>query len=103
MDCDSSIFDASQRDDVLVLLVQCIAQLPLTPKTVLAMYYHKNLELDEIAACLDSNEREIEQTRAETVGLLQTMFVRGWLEVREGRSGLPAKPPRNWLADMVSI
>jgi hypothetical protein len=31
---DSSIFDfdALQRDDSLELLVQCIAQLPLTPK-----------------------------------------------------------------------
>jgi len=102
---DSSIFefDALQRDDVLELLVQCIAQLPLTPKTVLAMYYHENLELAEIAACLDLTESEIEQIRAETVGLVQNMFVRGWLEVREGRSDLPAKPPRNWLADMVPI
>ena len=100
---DSSIFNALQRDNVLELLVQCIAQLPLTPKTVLAMYYHENLELAEIAACLDLTECETEQIRAETVGLLQTMFVRGWLEVREGRSDLPAKPPRNWLADMVSI
>src|SRR5215831_12412435 len=99
----SSIFDALQRDDVLELLVQCIAQLPLAPKTVLAMYYHENLELAEIAARLDLTECETEQIRAETVGLLQTMFVRGWLEVRQGRSDLPAKPPRNWLADMVSI
>ena len=56
------------------LLVQCIAQLPLTPKTVLAMYYHENLELAEIAACLDSTDCEIEQIRAETVGLLQSML-----------------------------
>jgi DNA-directed RNA polymerase specialized sigma subunit len=83
---DSSIFefDALQHDDVLELLVQCIAQLPLTPKTVLAMYYHENLELTEIAACLDLTECEIEQIRAETVWLLQTMLA--------GQIGLPELP-----------
>ena len=71
---DSSIFEfnALQREAVLELLAQCIAQLPLTPKTALAMYYHENLELAEIAACLDLTECEIEQIRAEAVGLLQT-------------------------------
>jgi RNA polymerase sigma factor for flagellar operon FliA len=70
-DSSSFEFDVLQRDDVLELLVQCIAQLPLTPKRVLAMYYHENLGLAEIAACLDLTECEIEQIRAETVGLLQ--------------------------------
>ena len=73
---DSSIseFDALQRDVVLELLAQCIGQLPLTQKTVLALYYYEDLELAEIAAYLGLTECEIEQIRAETIGLLQTML-----------------------------
>jgi DNA-directed RNA polymerase specialized sigma24 family protein len=68
--------------DVLELLVQCIAQLPLTQKTVLVMYYHENPDLAEIAAYLDLTECEIERIRAETVGLLQTMLA-GQIGLRE--------------------
>ena len=76
MDCDSSIsqFDALQRDDVLEPLAQCIGQLPPTQKTVLAMYYHENLEPTEIAAYVGLTEGEVHQVRAETVGLLRTML-----------------------------
>jgi DNA-directed RNA polymerase specialized sigma subunit len=85
---NSSIFefDALQRDDVLGLLVQCIGQLSPMQKTVLALYYHEDLELAEIATCLDLTEREIEQIRAETVGLLQSMLA--------GQIGLPELPAR---------
>jgi DNA-directed RNA polymerase specialized sigma24 family protein len=83
---DSSIseFDALQGDVVLELLAQCIAQLPLTQKAVLALYDHENLEPTEIAACLDLTEDEIEQIRGETVGLLRTMLA--------GQIGLPKLP-----------
>ena len=73
-----------QGDVVLELLAQCIAQLPLAQKTVLALYYHENLEPTEIAACLDLTEDEIEQIRGETVGLLRTMPA--------GQIGLPKLP-----------
>jgi DNA-directed RNA polymerase specialized sigma subunit len=74
--------DTLQRDDVLELLVQCITQLPPTQKLVLALYYHEDLEPAEMAACLNLTEREIEQIRAETVGLLRTMLAadRGAIE-----------------------
>ena len=73
---DSSIseFDALQRDVVLELFAQCIAQLPLTQKTVLVLYYYEDLEPAEIADCLGLTECETEQIRAETVGSLQTML-----------------------------
>jgi DNA-directed RNA polymerase specialized sigma subunit len=76
MDCDfsTSEFDALQRDAVLELLAQCIVQLSPTEKTVLAMYYHENLEAAEIAACLGLTECQIEQVRVETSGLLRTML-----------------------------
>jgi DNA-directed RNA polymerase specialized sigma subunit len=74
--------DSLQRDDVLELLVQCIAQLLPTQKIVLALYYHEDLEPAEIAACLNLTECEIEQIRAQTVGLLRTMLAtdRGAIE-----------------------
>src|SRR6516162_3792918 len=76
MDCDSPIFefDALPRDAVLELLVLCIAQLSPKQKSVLALYYHEELEPIEIAACLGLTECEIDQVRAETVGLLQSML-----------------------------
>ena len=86
MNSHSSIseFDALQRDDAVELLVQCIAQLPRTQKTVLALYYHENLEPIEIAACLGLTEGEIEQIRVETVGSLRTMLA--------AQMGLPELP-----------
>ena len=86
MDCHLAIseFDALPCDDVLELLAQCIVQLPPTQKAVLAMYYHEDLELAEIAACLDLTECEIEQMRAETVGFLRTMLA--------GQIGVPELP-----------
>ena len=76
MDDDSSISEsgALPRDEVLELLVQCISQLSPTQKTILAMYYHEDLEPAEIAACVGLTEGEFDQVRAETVGLLRTML-----------------------------
>jgi DNA-directed RNA polymerase specialized sigma subunit len=74
MDCDFSISEFFQRDAVLELLTQCIVGLSPTQQTVLAMYYHENLEPTEIAACLDLTECEIEQVRVEMLGLLRTML-----------------------------
>ena len=90
MDSDSSIsgFDALQRDDALELLVQCIAELTPTQKTLLALYYHEDLQPVEIAACLGLTEGEIDQIRAETLELLQTK-----LAVRIGHAELPETGP----------
>jgi DNA-directed RNA polymerase specialized sigma subunit len=90
MDRHSSIsgFDALQRDDALERLVQCIAQLARTQKTVLALYYYEDVQPGEIAACLGLTEREIDQIRAETLELLQTK-----LAVRVGLAELPEIGP----------
>jgi DNA-directed RNA polymerase specialized sigma subunit len=76
MDCDLLIseFGGLQREAVLELLAQCIVQLSPTQQTVLAMYYHENLEPTEIGARLDLTECEIEQVRVEMSGLLRTML-----------------------------
>ena len=104
MDSHSSIseFDALQRDEVLELLVECISQLSPTQKTILALYYHEDLEPAEIAACVGLTEGELDQVRAETVGLLRTMLVAqiGLPELpasfdrpQEAEIGLPELPP----------
>ena len=87
MDPDSSVseFDALQHDEVLELLVQFISQLSPTQKTILAMYYHEDLEPADIAPCVQLTEGEVDQVRAETVGLLRTM-----LAAQIGRPELPA-------------
>ena len=76
MENHSSIseFEALPRDEVLELLVQCILQLSPTQKTILAMYYHEELEPAEIAVCVGLTEGELDQVRVETVGLLRTML-----------------------------
>jgi RNA polymerase sigma factor FliA len=68
-------FDPSDRNKVLELLAQHIAQLPQIPKKVLAMYYHENLRPAEIAAGFGLNENEIELIRSQTVRLLRNKLV----------------------------
>jgi DNA-directed RNA polymerase specialized sigma subunit len=68
-------FGPSDRNKVLELLTQRIAQLPRIPKKVLAMYYCENLRLAEIAAGLGLTESEIELIRTQTVRLLRNKFV----------------------------
>ena len=64
-------FDASERDEVLSSLIQCIARLPEIQKKVLAMYYYENLELSEIAIGIGLTEYETDQLRARALGVLQ--------------------------------
>jgi DNA-directed RNA polymerase specialized sigma24 family protein len=71
-----SEFDALDRDEVLSRLVKLIAQLPPTPKTVLAMYYYEALPVGKIAACLGLAEQDIDLILAQTVRLLKTKLFR---------------------------
>lgn len=66
--------DASDRNEVLLLIAQCIAQLPQMPKKVLALYYNEDFKLAEIATCLGLTEYEVDQLRAKTLGIIQTML-----------------------------
>jgi DNA-directed RNA polymerase specialized sigma24 family protein len=100
VDSHSSIseFYALPRDEVLELLVQCISRLSPTRKTILAMYYHENLEPAEIAACVGLTEGELDQVRAETVGLLRTM-----LAAQIGLPELPASFDKPHEADGADV
>jgi predicted DNA-binding protein YlxM (UPF0122 family) len=83
-------FDALSRDKILSLLVQCIAKLPERPKQVLALYYHENFPLAEMATAFGLTEYEIDQMRAKTLDVLQ-MMLKKQFSVAELPQSVPAK------------
>ena len=68
-------FDPSDRNKILKLLTQRIAQLPRMPKKVLALYYYEKLRPAEIATGLGLTKNEIELIRAQTERLLRNKLV----------------------------
>jgi RNA polymerase sigma factor FliA len=68
--------DVLDRKEVLSLLIQRMAELPATPKKVLAMYYYENMRLSEIAACFRVTESRICQIHTQTIALLRNHLVR---------------------------
>ena len=67
-------FDALDRHKIQWLLVHCIAKLPPKPKKVLALYYHEDFSLADIATEFGLTENEIDQMRAKTVRVLQLVL-----------------------------
>ena len=65
-----------ERKEVLSLLAQRMAELPDTPKKVLAMYYYENMRISEIAACFRLTESRICQIHTQTIGLLRNYLVK---------------------------
>jgi len=59
------------REEALSLLSQNIAQLPPGLQKVLAIHYHEQMPLSEIAACIGVAESLICQIHAQTVALLR--------------------------------
>jgi len=68
--------DILDRKEVLSLLTQRLAELPDTPKKVLAMYYYEDMRLSEIAACFRVSESRICQIHTQTIGLLRNYLVK---------------------------
>jgi RNA polymerase sigma factor FliA len=68
--------DVLDRKEVLSLLTQRMAELPDTPKKVLAMYYYENMRLSEIAACFRVSVSRICQIHTQTIGSLRNDLVR---------------------------
>jgi DNA-directed RNA polymerase specialized sigma subunit len=66
-----SSLEVLEHKEVLSLLAQRIAQLPLASKKILAMYYYENLPISEIAACFNLPACHIEEILTQTVGLLR--------------------------------
>jgi RNA polymerase sigma factor FliA len=68
--CDPPL-EVLVRKEALSLLTQRMAELPDTPKKVLAMYYYENMRICEIAACFKLSESRICQIHTQTIGLLR--------------------------------
>ena len=60
------------REEVVSLL----AKLPPKSKKVLAMYYHENMRLLDIATCLGVTESEIREIRAQAVESIHLLMVK---------------------------
>ena len=59
--------DTLEKEELLQLLTQRIAELPDIPRKILAMYYHENMRLAEIAAVFGLTESRICQIHAQTI------------------------------------
>ena len=62
--------DVLERKELLPLLAQLIAQLPLGSRKLLAMYYYENLPTSWIAACFNLPACRVDEILTQTVGLL---------------------------------
>jgi hypothetical protein len=62
--------DVFERKEVLPMLAQRIAQLPLASQKLLALYYYEDLPISGIAACFNLPACRIYEILTQTVGLL---------------------------------
>jgi RNA polymerase sigma factor for flagellar operon FliA len=68
--------DTLEKEELLQLLTDRIASLPDIPRKILAMYYHENLRLAEIAAVFELTESRICQIHAQTILTLRAFLQR---------------------------
>lgn len=70
-----SLNSSSLSDQAVSLIVQRIMELPPVTKKMMALYYHENTQLSEIAACFDLPESRISEMHRETVALLRSYIL----------------------------
>ncbi len=68
--------DRMEHEELLQLVAQRIEQLPDIPRKILAMYYHENMRLAEIAAVFGLTESRICQIHSQTVLALRAFVQR---------------------------
>jgi RNA polymerase sigma factor for flagellar operon FliA len=68
--------DNLERQELVQLLTQRIAELPDIPRKILAMYYFENMRLAEIAAVFGLTESRICQIHSQTILSLRTYLTR---------------------------
>ena len=68
--------DRMEQDELKELVAQRIQELPDIQKKILAMYYHENLRLAEIAAVFDLTESRICQIHSQAVLALRAYLAR---------------------------
>jgi RNA polymerase sigma factor for flagellar operon FliA len=64
---DVPVRDRMEKEELMTLMAQRITELPEIPRKILAMYYHQNMRLAEIAAVFNLTESRICQIHAQTV------------------------------------
>ena len=75
-DADVLARDDMERRELQELVAQRIRQLPDIPRKILAMYYHENMRLAEIAAVFNLTESRICQIHAQTIISLRAYIQR---------------------------
>jgi RNA polymerase sigma factor for flagellar operon FliA len=73
---DTPVRDRMEREELMQVMARCIAALPETPRKILAMYYHENMRLAEIAAVFKLTESRICQIHSQTVLSLRAAIQR---------------------------
>jgi RNA polymerase sigma factor for flagellar operon FliA len=68
--------DTLEKQELLEILTQRIAELPDIPRKILAMYYHENMRLAEIAAVFGLTESRICQIHSQTIIGLRAYLAR---------------------------
>ena len=73
---ETPVRDRLEQQELLQIMARCIEALPETPRKILAMYYHENLRLAEIAAVFHLTESRICQIHSQTVLALRAAIQR---------------------------
>jgi RNA polymerase sigma factor FliA len=73
--CDPPL-EVLVRKEAISLLAQRMAELPDTPKKILAMYYYENMRICEIASSFKLTESRICQIHTQTIGLLRDFLAK---------------------------
>lgn len=73
---DTPVRDRMEQEELVQLMVRSIAALPETPRKILAMYYHENMRLAEIAAVFNLTESRICQIHSQAVLTLRASMQR---------------------------
>ena len=84
-DWPSNLFERSELEK---LLASAISKMPDVERKVLALYYHEELTLREIASIMDLHESRVSQLKSQAILRLRTYMERRWPAKRGGRGGV---------------
>lgn len=73
---ETPVRDRMEQEELMQIVAKAIENLPDTPRKILAMYYHENLRLAEIAAVFGLTESRICQIHSQTVLALRGVIQR---------------------------
>jgi RNA polymerase sigma factor for flagellar operon FliA len=77
-----------ERSELEKLLASAIARMPEVERKVLALYYHEELTLREIAGIMNVHESRVSQLKSQAILRLRTYMERRWPTERGTRSGV---------------